>query len=67
MTGTLLNTAKKDALTYDNLPQYIVKHPDYKHYKNEQQSDWEANRRKQLIEFLSPAKKHEVYSTWLLC
>lgn len=47
---------KKDALAYDNLPSYITNNPDYPYYKNEQESDWEMNRRNDLIEYLSPAE-----------
>jgi SAM-dependent methyltransferase len=47
---------KKDALSYDNLPEYITSDPDYPHWKNEAGSDWEKNSRIELKEYLSPAK-----------
>jgi len=47
---------KKDALSYDYLPEYIINNPDYLYKKEEGESDWEEIRRKKLIEYLSPAK-----------
>jgi len=47
---------KKDALSYDNLPDYITSRPDYPYWKNEAESDWEKNRRIELIDYLSPAE-----------
>jgi len=46
---------REDALSYDNLPDYITSNPDYSYKKKEQESDWEEVRRKKLLEFLSPA------------
>ena len=46
---------KKDALSYDKLPEYITSNPDFLYMKKEQESDWEEIRRKKLIEYLSPA------------
>ena len=47
---------KKDGLSYDNLPDYIINNPDYQYRVKENESDWYEVRRKKLFEFLSPAK-----------
>jgi len=31
----IIEYGKKDALSYDNLPDYITSHPDYSYMKNE--------------------------------
>lgn len=47
---------KKDALSYDNLPDYITSNPDYPYWKNEAESDWDDNRRIELKDYLSPVE-----------
>ena len=47
---------KKDALSYDNLPDYVTNNPDYPHWKKEADSDWNDNRRIELKNYLAPAK-----------
>jgi len=47
---------KKDALSYDNLPDYITNNPDYTYWKNEAENGWENNRRIELKDYLSPAQ-----------
>ena len=47
---------KKDAPSYDNLPDYITGNPDYLYRIKENESDWEEVRRKKLYDFLSPAR-----------
>ena len=51
-----LEYGKEDALSYDNLPDYIIKNPDYPHRIKENKSDWEEVRRSKLFEYLSPAQ-----------
>ena len=43
-------------LSYDNLPEYITNDPDYPHWKNDADNDWDHERRKELKDYLSPAK-----------
>ncbi|MCL2518474.1 MAG: class I SAM-dependent methyltransferase [Oscillospiraceae bacterium] len=47
---------KKDALSYDNLPDYITNDPEYPYWKNERESNWQDNRCIDLKDYLSPAK-----------
>jgi len=46
----------ENALSYDNLPDYIINNPDYPHKEQENKSDWEDTRRRKLIDYLAPAK-----------
>jgi len=50
-----IDYGKKDAPSYDNLPDYITGNPDYLYRIKENESDWEEVRRKKLYDFLSPA------------
>ena len=49
---------KKDALSYDNLPDYIINDPDYPYWKNEQESEPStgSERKKHVKDFLMPGK-----------
>ena len=49
---------KKDALSYDNLPNYITNDPDYSYWKNERENAPSAGseRKKHVKDFLMPRK-----------
>lgn len=47
---------KKDALSYDNLPDYITKDPDYPKWKMEMENGLEGGEPIDIMKFLSPNK-----------
>jgi len=48
---------KKDALSYDNLPDYIINDPDYPEYKMKLIGvEGESSRRNKIKDYLKPAK-----------